>query len=112
MLLAVTFAVVTGRMMKEEWLPTGDVNRPWYLAHLVAWTCVFISLALHLLLGAKVGGSSLLISMFSWRMRDEDTLRFWFRGIRMNSSSLSLKVIEALVIGGIIMAFVLPTFSS
>lgn len=56
MLLTATFAVVTGRMMKEEWLPAGEIHRQWYLAHLVGWICVFISLALHLLIGAKVGG--------------------------------------------------------
>ncbi|MGL5877683.1 MAG: cytochrome b/b6 domain-containing protein, partial [Xenococcaceae cyanobacterium] len=39
MLLTATFAVVTGRMMKEEWLPAGEIHRQWYLAHLVGWIC-------------------------------------------------------------------------
>jgi Prokaryotic cytochrome b561 len=112
MLLAATFAVVTGRMMKEEWLPAGEIHRQWYLAHLVAWICVFISLALHLLTGAKVGGVPLLVSMFNWKMRDEDTPRSWFQGIKIKHSSLVLKVIEGIVIGGIIMALILPVFSS
>ncbi|MBD2101665.1 cytochrome b/b6 domain-containing protein [Leptolyngbya sp. FACHB-261] len=112
MLLAATFAVVTGRMMKEEWLPAGEINRQWYLAHLVAWVCVLISLALHLLLGAKVGGIPLLVSMFNWKMRDEDTPRSWLQGIRIKHSSLILKAIEGVVIGGIIMAFILPVFNS
>jgi Prokaryotic cytochrome b561 len=111
MLLAATFAVVTGRMMKEEWLPAGEIYRQWYTAHLIAWASVFISLLLHLLLGAKVGGVPLLVSMFNWKMRDEDKPRFWLRGIQIRQSSLILKVIEAVVIGGIIMAFILPAFN-
>ena len=112
MLLAATFAVVTGRMMKEEWLPAGQIHRQWYLAHLVAWVSVFISLALHLLMGAKVGGVPLLVSMFNWQMRDEDTPLSWLRGVKIKHSSLVLKVLEGVVIGGIIMAFLLPVFNS
>jgi uncharacterized iron-regulated membrane protein len=110
MLLAVTFAVITGRMMKEEWLPAGEINRQWYLAHLIAWLCVFISLALHLLLGAKVGGIPLLLSMFQWKVQDEDTPRSWLRGFRLNSSLL-LRIIEGIVMGGIALAFILPVFN-
>jgi hypothetical protein len=112
MLIAATFAVVTGRMMKEEWLPAGEIHHQWYLAHLVAWICVFISLALHLLVGARVGGVSLLVSMFNWKMHDEDTPRSWLQGITIKHSSLVLKIIEGVVIGGIIMAFILPVFNS
>jgi hypothetical protein len=54
---------LTGRMMKEEWLTAGEIHRQWHLAHLVSWVCVFISLALHLLMGAKVGGVPLLVSV-------------------------------------------------
>jgi Prokaryotic cytochrome b561 len=112
MLLAATFAVVTGRMMKEEWLPAGEIYRQWYLAHLVAWVCVFISLALHVLMGAKVGGAPLLVSMFNWEKRGEDTPLSWLQGIKIKHSSLTLKVLEFIVIGGIIMAFILPAFNS
>lgn len=111
MLLAVTFAVVTGRMMKEEWLPAGEIHRQWYLAHLVAWICVFASLALHLLIGIKVGGVPLLVSMFHWKIRDEDTPRLWLQGIKIKQSSSILKLIESIAIGGIIMAFILPVFN-
>jgi Prokaryotic cytochrome b561 len=111
MLLAATFAVVTGRMMKEEWLPAGEIHRQWYLAHLVAWVSVFISLALHLLTGAKVGGVPLLVSMFSWKMRDQDAPRSWLQGIKIKPSSLILKVVEGIVIGGILLAFILPVFN-
>lgn len=112
MLLSATFAVVTGRMMKEEWLPAGEIHRQWYLAHLAAWVCVLISLALHLLIGAKVGGVPLLSSIFNWKIRDEDTLLSWYQGVKINHSSLVLKALEIIVIGGIVMAFLLPVFNS
>ncbi len=112
MLIATTFAVITGRMMKEEWLPAGEVNRAWYQAHLVAWLCVFISLALHVLLGAKVGGVPLLLSMFKWNVRDDDQPRSWLRGFKLNPASSLLKGIEIIVFGGIGLAFLLPVFNS
>jgi Prokaryotic cytochrome b561 len=112
MLLAATFAVVTGRMMKEEWLPAGELYRQWYLAHLVAWACVFISLLLHILMGAKVGGVPLLISMFNWKTRGEDRLLSWPQEVKIKHDGLVLKVLEGIVIGGIIMAFLLPVFNS
>ena len=110
MLLAVTFAVVTGRMMKEEWLPAGEIHRQWYLAHLIAWVSVLISLALHLLMGVKVGGVPLLLSMFNGKIRSEDRPSSWFRGLKIKHASLVLNVLEGIVIGGIIMAFILPVF--
>jgi hypothetical protein len=112
MLLAATFAVVTGRMMKEEWLPAGELHRQWYLAHLVAWACVFISLLLHMLMGAKVGGVPLLISMFNWKTRGEDRLLSWPQEVKIKHDGLVLKVLEGIVIGGIIMAFLLPVFNA
>jgi hypothetical protein len=112
MLLAATFAVVTGRMMKEEWLPAGELYRQWYLAHLVAWACVFISLLLHMLMGAKVGGVPLLISMFNWKTRGEDRLLSWPQEVKIKHDGLVLKVLEGIVIGGIIMAFLLPVFNA
>jgi hypothetical protein len=112
MLLAATFAVVTGRMMKEEWLPAGDLYRQWYLAHLVAWACVFISLLLHMLMGAKVGGVPLLVSMFNWTRRSEDRLLSWPQEVKIKHDDLVLKVLEGIVIGGIIMAFLLPAFNA
>jgi cytochrome b subunit of formate dehydrogenase len=112
MLLAATFAVVTGRMMKEEWLPAGELYRQWYLAHLVAWACVFISLLLHILMGAKVGGVPLLVSMFNWKVRGEDRPFSWPQEVKVKHDGLVLKVLEGIVIGGIIMAFLLPVFNS
>ena len=112
MLVSSMVAVVTGRMMKEEWLPAGEINQPWYLAHLLAWLGVILSLALHLLMGAKVGGVPLLLSIFRWHRRANDTLSSSLQGLKIKHSSLVVNVFESVVIGGIILAFLLPVFNS
>ncbi|MGL5033694.1 MAG: cytochrome b/b6 domain-containing protein [Microcystaceae cyanobacterium] len=110
-LLSATLAVITGRMMKEEWLPAGEIFHPWYIAHVTAWFCVLISVAFHLLLGTKIGGVSLLISMFNWQKSSEDKLSNWLKEIRVDRASKLLKIIEILIIVGIILAFILPLFN-
>lgn len=109
-LLLATFAALTGRMMKEEWLPAGEMDHWWYLAHLLAWLGVLITVALHLLLGVKVGGIPLLVSMFRWGIRQNDQPRFWLRGIITRPSSFVLMIVEIIVLGGIFLALVLPVF--
>lgn len=112
MLLAATFSVITGRMMKEEWLPAGEVQRQWYQAHLLAWLCLLLAVALHLLMGVKVGGVPLIVSMFKWGIREGDQPRFWLRGFLKQQVGLLVKVIEVVVVGGIVLAFILPVFNA
>ncbi|MBW4549864.1 MAG: cytochrome b/b6 domain-containing protein [Aphanocapsa sp. GSE-SYN-MK-11-07L] len=112
MLVAAALSVVTGRMMKEEWLPAGELNHPWYLAHLAAWLLMIGSLALHLLLGAKVGGLPLLASILKLPVRAEDQPRSWLQGMIVKQPSLIVGLIEIIVIGGIAIAFVLPAFAA
>jgi hypothetical protein len=128
MLLAGVLAVVSGRMMKEEWLPTGELDHVWYYAHLIAWLIMICCLAIHVLMSAKVGGVPLLLSIVSWKFRVEDSpvnwySRFWdwFANFSHNireeinqfiAGSLLLKIIEVIVLGGIITAFILPLFFS
>lgn len=109
LLLSATFAVVSGRMMKEEWLPAGELNRFWYLAHLLAWLGVGLSVALHLLLSAKIGGVPLLFSIWSWRVQAADST--WWQGFRIKHPGLILGMLEVMVMGGILLAFVLPVFN-
>jgi hypothetical protein len=47
-LIALTFALFSGKMMSEKWLPRGELNHAWYYAHLTAWGIVVIAIALHL----------------------------------------------------------------
>jgi hypothetical protein len=54
----------------------------------------------------------LLLSMMNWKVQSGDTPRSWLQGIKIKHSSLILKVLEAIVIGGIILAFLLPAFNA
>jgi hypothetical protein len=82
MLLAATCALITGRMMKEEWLPAGELNHIWYYLHLTAWAVLVFCLAIHLLISAKVGGLRLIASTFSLGYRPQDSPASWFQKIR------------------------------
>lgn len=77
MLLAATLSVISGRMMKEEWLPAGEIDRFWYYLHLSGWLVMLVCLALHLLMNAKVGGVPLLLSIVDLRVRPEDSPKHW-----------------------------------
>lgn len=111
-LLSGTLAVITGRMMDEEWLPNQDFNHAGYIGHLISWVLMILSIAMHLLMSAKVGGMPLLLSIYSWRIRAEDTPIHWFKSFKIKPSSPILLMIEVLVIGGIAIAFILPAFYS
>ena len=76
-LLALTFALFSGKMMDETWLPKGELNHTWYYAHLVSWVVMVVAIALHLLMNAKIGGSPLLLSMVSWHFRQKDSPKLW-----------------------------------
>ncbi len=110
MLLAGTLAVVTGRMMKEEWLPAGELNHFAYFGHLLAWVVMLGALALHLLLGIKVGGVPLLASMISFQQREGDRPQNWLQGFQ-RQQSLLLKSLEVIVGLGVLFALVVPLFS-
>ncbi|MFM2063014.1 MAG: hypothetical protein RLZZ507_2684 [Cyanobacteriota bacterium] len=126
MLIASVLAVVSGRMMKEEWLPIGELDHIWYYFHLIAWLIMICCLAIHLLMSAKVGGTPLLLSMFSWKFRTEDSPRNWYSRFsgwwhnfpnnlsaeinQLMQKNLGLRIIEVFVLLGIVAAFVLPLF--
>lgn len=82
MLLATAFAVFTGRTMKEEWLPAGELHHIWYNLHLLGWVLLVLSLLLHILMAVKVGGTPLLLSMVSVRYRPDDSPKLWISRLR------------------------------
>ncbi|MCC3589765.1 cytochrome b/b6 domain-containing protein [Microcoleus sp. PH2017_28_MFU_U_A] len=82
MLLALTFAIASGSMVKEEWLPAGDLTQVWYYLHLSGWVVLVFCLLIHLLMSAKVGGWPLILSMFDRKYRPEDSPAVWWRKIR------------------------------
>ena len=128
MLLAAVLVVVSGRMMKEEWLPLGELDHVWYYAHLMAWVIIIFCLAIHVLMSAKVGGAPLLLSILSWKFRPEDSPTNWYSRLcvwlgnfshnlreeinQFMKGGLLLQIIEVIVLGGIISAFILPLFFS
>ncbi len=89
MLLAAILSIISGRMMKEEWLPQGDLNQTWYSLHLLAWALLIGCLAIHLLSVARVGGAPLFQAMLSVRFRPEDSPALW--GQRLNHWWQSLR---------------------
>lgn len=120
-ILALTFALFSGKMMDEKWLPNGELDRFWYYAHLVSWVIIVACIALHLLLNAKVGGMPLLLSMLNWRFRDQDSPKLWSTHIATwwswrRSTQLSLKSIslltslEIFVLLSIVAAWIISVF--
>ncbi len=76
-LLALAFALFSGKMMDETWLPRGELTHAWYYAHLVSWAVMLGAIALHVLINAKVGGAPLLLSMLTWQFRPQDSPVHW-----------------------------------
>ncbi|WP_228015321.1 hypothetical protein [Synechocystis salina] len=111
MLVALTMAVVSGRMMQESWLPQKQLNHLPYLFHLLAWLVVFLCLGFHLLFSAKVGGIPLWRSMASWGRRAKDNPQQWLRDFRWRLSSKSLQWLQWLVLAGLLFALTVPLFA-
>jgi hypothetical protein len=122
-LIALTFALFSGKMMDEKWLPRGELNHAWYYAHLIAWVVIVVAIALHLLINVKVGGVPLLMSMLDWQFRDKDSPSLWSTHIsqwwssrRQGSwsnwfrSSHSLLMLEIAILISIIAAWIIPLF--
>ncbi|MGV0029340.1 cytochrome b/b6 domain-containing protein [Phormidesmis priestleyi] len=82
MILASLFAVGTGLLMQESWLPSGELNHTAYLLHLAAWATLLGCLVLHLLMSVKVGGIPLLLSIVSFKYRAADSPRLWLQKLR------------------------------
>ncbi|HEY9647112.1 MAG TPA: cytochrome b/b6 domain-containing protein [Chroococcidiopsis sp.] len=122
-LLALTFALFSGKMMDENWLPQGELDHTWYYAHLISWVVMVIAIALHLLMNAKVGGVPLLLSMLNWQFRDKDSPRLWsthlsqwWYGFRKGSWSnwfqapLVLVGSEIAILLSVVAAWIFPLF--
>jgi hypothetical protein len=82
-LLALTFAIFSGRMVKGKWLVVGQLTHLWYNLHLLAWVTLVLCLALHFLISVKIGGFPLILSMVDAKKRSNDTsLTDWLNKIR------------------------------
>ncbi|WP_204140389.1 cytochrome b/b6 domain-containing protein [Halomicronema sp. CCY15110] len=122
-LLALTFALYSGKMMDETWLPRGELNHAWYYAHLISWVVMVGAIALHLLLNAKVGGTPLLLSMLTWQYREKDSPQRWPAHITQTwvafrqgawrhwlSTKTAIGVMEIAILGSLVVAWLLPLF--
>lgn len=118
--LAMTFAVFSGKMIDSKWLPQGELNHAWYYAHLIAWLILVAFIALHLLMNIKVGGIPLILSMLHWRYRSQDSPTLWREHLvnwksnfsmttvrQWLSPSSGLKVLEIAVLVAIVLAWVI-----
>lgn len=120
-ILSLAFALFSGKMMDDQWLPNGELDRFWYYAHLVSWLIIVVCIALHLLMNAKVGGLPLLLSMLQWRFRAKDNPALWStniaswwswrRSTQLSLPSISLlTVLEIVVLISIVAAWIIPLF--
>ncbi|MDY7024250.1 MAG: cytochrome b/b6 domain-containing protein [Cyanobacteriota bacterium] len=119
-IFALTFAVFSGKMMDEKWLPQGELNHSWYYAHLISWLILVTCIALHLLMSVKVGGLPLILSIINWRFRSKDSPALWkkhlsqwrsnfaSKKVKQWLSSISLfKVLEIFVLTTIVLAWMI-----
>ncbi len=93
-IFALTFAVFSGKMMDEKWLPQGELNHTWYYAHLLSWLILVTCIALHLLMSVKVGGLPLILSMINWQFRSKDSPALWGKHISQWRSNFALKKVK------------------
>ncbi|MFZ0407448.1 MAG: cytochrome b/b6 domain-containing protein [Cyanobium sp.] len=81
-LLALVLAVVSGKLMNEDWLRQGDLQQGVYNLHLLAWLGVAVAVLTHLGSVLGRGGLSLARSMLSLRNQPRDQPRHWPSQIR------------------------------
>jgi hypothetical protein len=81
-LLALIMAIVTGKLMQEDWLRSGELNQPVYGLHLLAWLGIALAVTLHITSVLGRGGLPLARSMGSLQMREGDLPAQWFGQIR------------------------------
>ena len=121
LLLAATFALVSGREMEEGWLKQGELGHLWYTLHLSSWVMMFGCLAVHLLMSARIGGVPLLLSIVDLKYRFSDrpslllqNLRLWFAPAQavasiknhISASNIILLVAELVVAIGTVFAWI------
>ena len=122
-LLALTFALFSGKMMGSDWLPDGELDHAWYYAHLISWVVMVLAVALHLLMNVKVGGSPLLLSMLTWQFRDKDSpthwpvqVSQWWAAVQQGSwqgwfqPMTSMIALEIAILVSMVAAWIIPLF--
>ncbi|MGI0482303.1 cytochrome b/b6 domain-containing protein [Geminocystis sp. CENA526] len=80
-IFALTFAVFTGKMMDENWLPEGELNHFWYYLHLISLILMVFMIGSHLLMNVKIGNYPLILSMLDAQIREKDSYNLWWQNI-------------------------------
>lgn len=122
-LLALTFALFSGKMMGSTWLPKGELDHAWYYAHLISWVVMVLAIALHLLMNAKVGGSPLLLSMLTWQFREKDSPAHWLQHLSQGWAAAqqgawatwfqpmtTMMALEIAILVSMVAAWIIPLF--
>ncbi len=81
-IFALTFAVFSGKMMDEQWLPDGELDHLWYYLHLMSLIIMVVSISLHILMSLKIGGYPLILSMMKYEFREKDHPYLWINNCR------------------------------
>ena len=81
-LLALILAIVTGKLMEEDWLRVGEFDHLVYSLHLLAWLSLAVAVALHVSSVLQRGGLTLARSMASLKVRSGDLPAQWWGQIR------------------------------
>ena len=117
-LIALTLAVVSGKMMDEKWLPKGELDHPWYYVHVASWVILLLCVAAHVLVNVRVGGMSLLLSVWRWQYRAQDSpakwlaqIKTWWRGFGVTLGqewgklSIRLQILEVTIMVSVVLAW-------
>ncbi|ABB57658.1 cytochrome b/b6 domain-containing protein [Synechococcus elongatus] len=124
-LALLTFALFSGKMMDEKWLPNGELQHSWYLAHLLSWLLMVGAIALHLVVNFKVGGALFLLSMWRWRHHRSESPYFWPSSIAQGWAAIQqgtwicwfqplsgLMMMELSILISLAVAWILPYFKA
>lgn len=82
-LVSVSLAAISGKFQSEDWLPNKELNHLAYYVHLLAWLLLLISVLIHGLMVAKVGGIPLIISMYNIKYKPEDSPHLWWGNLKV-----------------------------
>jgi hypothetical protein len=81
-LLALLLALVSGKLMDEDWLREGQLHHLAYSLHLTAWLVLSLAVVVHLLVLLRRGGPALPLSMLRLDLKPGDQPRHWPQQLR------------------------------
>jgi hypothetical protein len=86
-LIGLALAVVSGKLMQEDWLRTGQLDHFPYHLHLLAWLLISGAVIWHVAAVMQRGGLPLAGTMFQLKVREKDGPSTWFDQLRRSVST-------------------------